>query len=88
MIEKEIFLAIELGLHARPSAKIANTLLTLNLALAELYYENLKADLRSVISLLNICVKKKSTVLIKLDGPDEQKALKVVEEVFKQKNFR
>lgn len=88
MIEKKIFLVIELGLHARPSSKIANSLSTLNLALAELYYGDSKADLRSIISLLNMCVKTKSTVLIKLDGPDEQKALKIVEEVFRQKNFR
>jgi phosphotransferase system HPr (HPr) family protein len=55
MIKKEVFLVSELGLHARPCGRIATGLSALNLSLAEIYYEDKKANLNSIMELLTIC---------------------------------
>jgi phosphocarrier protein len=82
MIEKEIYMVSELGLHARPSSLIAGQIIKLNLKIAEMHYGTSVADLTSIISLMALSVRPKTTVTVKLDGADEQEALTVIENVF------
>jgi phosphocarrier protein HPr len=82
MIEKEIYLVSELGLHARPSSLIVGQILKLNLKTAEMHYGTSIASLTSIISLMSLSVRPKTTAIVKLDGVDEQEALEIVEKVF------
>jgi phosphocarrier protein HPr len=82
MIEKKITLASELGLHARPSSTIVSKLQQLKLNSATMEYDGVVADLTSIMSLLTLFVRHKSTVLVKIDGADEEKAVAIIEEIF------
>jgi len=81
MIEKDIQVKLSHGLHARPSAAIAGQLSPLNLKCAEMINGELTVDMKSIMSLLTACVLPKSTVHVKIEGQDEEKALKIVEEI-------
>jgi phosphotransferase system HPr (HPr) family protein len=82
MIEKEIQLVSELGLHARPSSLITGELSKMDLKVAEIHYKTSTAKLTSIMDLLTLSVSPKAFVLVRLDGPDEQKALTIIEKVF------
>jgi phosphocarrier protein len=85
MIEKELKMISECGLHARPSSVIAAKLEKMSLNIAEMHYNGIKANLRSVMELLTIGIPHNKTALIILEGKDEEEALKVVEAVFATK---
>jgi phosphotransferase system HPr (HPr) family protein len=82
MIEKEVQLISELGLHARPSSLISCELSKMKLSVAEIHYKSSIAKLNSVMELLTLSVSPKAFVLVRLEGPDEQKAFDLVKKVF------
>ena len=86
MIKTELKLNLELGLHARPSAFIVTKMMKLKLDRVSLSLGNQTADPRSILSLLTLFAKKDDILDIELSGLDEEKALKVIEDVFNEKD--
>jgi phosphocarrier protein len=86
MVKTKLTLNLKLGLHARPSAYIVTKLTGLNLDKASLSLRDQLADPRSILSLLTLFAKKDDILDIELSGPDEEKALKVIEDVFNEKD--
>ena len=86
MINIKLALNLKLGLHARPSAYIVTKLQGLQLDQASLSLNDQKADPRSILSLLTLFAKTGDIIEIKLSGPDEGKALKVLDDVFNEKD--
>ena len=74
MIEKEVQLVSELGLHARPcSSSIVGGLSKLKLNIAEIHYKSSIAELSSIMNLMALSVSPKGTVLVRLDGQTNKK---------------
>lgn len=82
MIKKSVQMKLVLGLHARPSSYIVTHIIPLKLDQAELSFNGKMADLKSILSLLSLFVPVGSFVDVILSGPDEEAALKIIEDVF------
>jgi phosphocarrier protein HPr len=81
MRQSKVIVAWEEGLHARPSAKLART--------AQKFASTIKlecngqvANARSFLSILLLCATMGSTLSIEVQGEDEEKAIRAVEQVF------
>lgn len=73
----------EQGIHARPAGVIVKA--------ANEFKSNIqmdkrgqKGDLKRIFAIMALCVKKGDEVTITVDGPDEEKAVIKMEELFKQ----
>lgn len=86
MIETKLKLNLKLGLHARPSAYIVSKIKDLQLDQASLTLRKETADPRSILSLLTLFAKEGEEIEIKLSGPDEEKALKIIDDVFNERD--
>jgi phosphotransferase system HPr (HPr) family protein len=86
MISTKLILNLKLGLHARPSAYIVTKMQGLQLDQASLTLRKESADPRSILSLLTLFAKPGDEIEIKLSGPDEEKALKIIEDIFNEKD--
>jgi len=84
MISREVKLRSDIGLHARPSARISE--------MARSYEETTKitlsnpengevADARSILSLLSLAVEGHKTVVLTVTGDNEEKVFKDISEV-------
>lgn len=84
MIKREVRLCSDIGLHARPSAKISQV--------AKTYDESTKititnpsngstADARSILSLLCLAVDGKKEVILSVDGKDEERAFTEIADI-------
>jgi catabolite repression HPr-like protein len=83
MLEKDVTVQLELGLHARPSAYISGQLCEMNLASVVFMRKDAEpVDMKSVMSLLAACLVPKETVRVKINGQDEVKAMALIERVF------
>lgn len=71
MIERSLFIGLETGFHARPcsliSRKIAQYRWDVKIA-----YKDLEVDAKSVMNLLMLTAPKKSTIKIKVAGPEDK----------------
>lgn len=86
MINTSLKLNLRLGLHARPSAYIVTKMKGLQLEQAALTLNNQTADPRSILSLLTLFAKEGDIIELKLSGPDEEKALKIIDDVFNERD--
>lgn len=77
MVEKEIVVVPEAGIHARPIAKIVEAAKahSSNVTVAKGERE---ASAKSIMKLMTLGAKKGDTVLVKADGDDEEAALESV----------
>jgi phosphotransferase system HPr (HPr) family protein len=86
-MEKDIKILLVNGLHARPAAYIGSNLCQMNLDSATVKKEDgTIADMKSVLSLLTVCITPDSVVRVKISGKDEIKAMALVEKVLSSKN--
>lgn len=86
-MEKEFIIVNEQGLHARPASdlvKLANSFDS-NLTLT---YNGTSVDLKSIMGVLSLGVKRGTSVLIKADGPDEIEAMKSIQKLLESFNLR
>jgi phosphotransferase system HPr (HPr) family protein len=86
MIETTITVNLKLGLHARPSAYIVSKLKVLQLNTAILTLNGKTADLRSILSVLTLFANAGDELRVVLEGPDEEIALKILEDIFNEKD--
>ncbi len=81
MIEVQVEVQNEHGVHARPATKLAQTAMKYSASLV-LVNNGMEADAKSVISLMMLAAVKGTTLTIKADGPDEEDAVKEVIALF------
>ena len=72
----------ELGLHARPASQIASTASKFD---SEITVESngKSGNLKSVMSIMAMAVKKDDEIIIKISGSDESNAKTAIEQAFK-----
>ena len=86
-MEREFIIANEQGLHARPATTLVNLANTFK-ANITLTYEGVTIDLKSIMGLLSLGVKKGSQVISKTDGVDELAALNAISKQLAAYNLR
>lgn len=74
MIEKEVIIKNETGLHARPAGRFVNK--TKNYASdIRLINDNKEINAKSIMSVMALGAKKGKTIIIKASGDDEEQAI-------------
>jgi len=81
MLEREIAIVNRLGLHARASAKLVRLLADYR-AKATLKAGGREVNAKSIMGVLLLAAGQGSSVLLRVDGPDEQEALAAAEALF------
>lgn len=78
MIEKEIKIKIENGLHARPSAELIKLM---NPFKSTVYFniDTKKVNAKSILSLMGVSIQNNQSILVMIDGDDEEEALLALE---------
>lgn len=84
MVEKEVKITNQLGLHARAAAKLVN--------LAGKYHshitistEQICADAKSILGVLTLAAAKDTIVKIEVEGPDEKECLEAITNLIESK---
>ncbi len=81
MIEVQVEVQNEHGVHARPATKVAQTAMKYSASLM-LINNGMEADAKSVISLMMLAAVKGTMLTVKADGPDEEDAIKDIIALF------
>ncbi len=81
----ELVIKNKIGLHARPAAQFVK--------LAESFEssvwitkDGMKVNGKSILSLLTLAAEEGCVILLEVDGPDEQEAIDVLANVFKEED--
>lgn len=84
MKKKELLIENKLGLHARAAAQIVKSASAYNSKIL-LIKDNLEVDGKSIMGIMMLAAAKGSTVMLHIQGDDEDKALAGLEQLFKDK---
>lgn len=84
MIEQKITVTNPKGLHARPSALLVKTAMEFQSDIT-LINDDKVADAKSVLSIMTLCAKVDTELILKISGPDEDEALEAIKVVFATK---
>lgn len=84
MIERNITILNELGIHARPASLIVQTALKFKAAIS-IEKDGAVADAKSIMSVMMLAAGKDSTVKIRASGHDEDRAIDTLIRVFESK---
>jgi phosphocarrier protein len=81
MIQREMPITNELGIHARPASLIVQTAKRFK---SDIWIEKdgVTADAKSIMNIMMLAASKKSMVTIRAKGPDEQQALETIARLF------
>jgi len=80
MKTKEMTLINELGLHARPAAKLVR-LAAQHKSDVFISYQGVRINAKSIMGLMMLAVEKGGTILIEIEGEDEDLLSKRIEEL-------
>ena len=80
-VERRVFIRDELGLHARPAARLAQTAQQFTSSIT-LEYEDMKADAKSILDILSLSAGRGSSLVIRCQGQDADKAASRLAELF------
>ncbi len=80
MITKKLTLINELGLHARPAAKLVR-MAAQHKAEVHITYEGNRINAKSIMGLMMLTVEKGGTILIEVEGEDEEILMKKIEDM-------
>ena len=84
MRTKELLIENKLGLHARAAAQIVKTASAFQ-ARITLSKDGIDVDGKSIMGIMMLAAAKGTTILVQVDGADEDKALEGMERLFKDK---
>lgn len=84
MLEQEVEVINELGIHARPSSMIVKTALTFKSSVT-LIKSGAQADAKSIMSVMMLAATHGSKVIIRASGDDEAEAIGAIAALFKNK---
>ena len=84
MIEQRVMITNKLGLHARAAAKLVHTANTFT---SEVFVggDHEEVNAKSILGLLTLAASKGITITVRADGPDEEKAVHTLVELFHNK---
>ena len=80
-VEATIFIKNELGLHARPAARLAHAAQQFD-AQITLEYEGMTADAKSILDILSLAAGKGASLTLRCHGEDAALAVEAITEVF------
>ncbi|HQU84679.1 MAG TPA: HPr family phosphocarrier protein [Pyrinomonadaceae bacterium] len=84
MLESKVKIVNQLGLHARAAAQLVRLASTFESKITLKRADNsVIADAKSILSVLTMAARKGIEIILIVDGADEEKAIKSVEEIFK-----
>ena len=78
MKEKELLIENKLGLHARAAAQIVKTASAYKSRIL-LAKDGLEVDGKSIMGIMMLAAAKGSTIRLRIEGPDEEEAMSVLE---------
>lgn len=83
MIEKQVVVQLQTGLHARPAARFVQEA---NKFSAEIYIlkENKKVNAKSIMGVMSLAVSRNTEITIQAEGPDAKKAVEVLADLVQQ----
>ncbi len=81
MIERELLVTNRLGLHARASARLVQTLAPFDVRLL-LSHRGREINAKSIMGLMTLAAAKGSSIALRADGPDAQAAVDALERLF------
>ncbi|MDR0827636.1 MAG: HPr family phosphocarrier protein [Desulfovibrio sp.] len=81
ILEKEVIVRDEIGLHARPAARLAQAAQEFA-AQVWLQYGSMRVDAKSVLDILSLSAARGATLTIGAEGADAERALTALEEIF------
>lgn len=84
MKKKELLIENKLGLHARAAAQIVKSASAFSSKIV-LIKDNLEVDGKSIMGIMMLAAAKGSTVMLQVQGDDEDQALAGLERLFKDK---
>ena len=84
MIQREVLVCNRLGLHARAAAKLVQ-LANQFQSQVSVSTNHMSADAKSILGVLTLAAAKDTSLVIEVNGPDEQTALEKIEALIKQK---
>ena len=80
-VETTIFIKNELGLHARPAARLAQAAQQFD-ARITLEYEGMTVDAKSILEILSLAAGKGASLTLRCYGEDAALAVEAITEVF------
>jgi|UniRef100_A0A832AV16 phosphocarrier protein HPr len=84
-LSKEFILLNKTGLHARPAANLVKTLNDFKSTSIKFAYNGKVVDGKSFISLTSLGAEKNAKITVIVEGPQEQEAIKTIEEMINNK---
>ncbi len=84
MVEKKIRVINELGLHARPSAQLVQTISMFESEVL-ISRNELTINAKSIMGVMMLAAERGAELLVRADGPDEKEAIDAIEKVFASK---
>jgi len=83
MLESKVIIINRLGLHARAAAQLVRLAGSFkSRILLERIDNAVVSDAKSILSVLTLAAAKGTELDLKVDGEDEKKAMKAIEEIF------
>lgn len=81
MTQTQVTVVNDLGLHARPAAKVAQLAgkFASNIVIER---DGLRANAKSILGLLTLACPRESILIVDADGPDAQAALDALQQLF------
>ncbi len=84
MIERELTIANRLGLHARATAKLVQVLSAFRSA-ATIAAKGREVNAKSIMGVMLLAAGQGSTVVVRVDGEDEEAAIAAVTSLFERR---
>ncbi len=84
MVEHNLKIINQLGLHARPAAMIAQTAGNFASSI-HLAKDEVKVDAKSIMGVMMLAAEHGSTLLLTVEGPDEKEAAAAIKQLFDNK---
>lgn len=81
MPQIQVTIVNELGMHARPAAKVAQTAGKFDCSLT-IARDEVRANAKSILGLLTLACPKGTVLTVEAEGPDAEVALKAMAELF------
>ncbi|MCC8538461.1 HPr family phosphocarrier protein [Xanthomonas codiaei] len=84
MLERELIVSNRLGLHARATAKLVQTLSSFR-SNATLAAKGREVNAKSIMGVMLLAAGQGTSVVVRLDGEDETEALQALVELFERR---
>lgn len=78
MTEREVMIVNPTGLHARPAARLVSLCRTFSSRIVIIAYDNRSCDAKSILNVLQCCIRKGDRITVQADGSDEEEAVNAI----------